>query len=58
MTAPMAVSVILCHPRPGSFNHAVASRVCGTLHSLGQACTFHDLYAERFAPVLPDKERQ
>ncbi|GFK95554.1 FMN-dependent NADH-azoreductase 1 [Fundidesulfovibrio magnetotacticus] len=50
------ISVILCHPKPGSFNHALALRVVETLDSLGLGVNFHDLYAERFAPVLPDME--
>ena len=52
----MSVSVILCNPKSGSFNHAVAARVCETLEASGRAVRFHDLYAERFAPVLPDME--
>lgn len=52
----MHVSVILCHPEPGSFNHAVAGRVCETLEAMGREVRFHDLYAERFSPVLPGME--
>lgn len=48
----MIVSVILAHPRPGSFNHAIAGTVVQALTSQGYAVHFHDLYAERFDPVL------
>jgi NAD(P)H dehydrogenase (quinone) len=54
MTAP--VVVLLAHPRPGSFNHALAERVVGTLTRAGRAVRFHDLYAERFDPVLTAEE--
>lgn len=52
----MPVSVILCHPSPGSFNHAVAETAREELSAMGREVRFHDLYAERFAPVLPDME--
>jgi len=47
------ISLILCHPTPGSFNHAIADRAKSTLEAMGHEVAFHDLYAERFAPVLP-----
>lgn len=47
-----SVLVLLAHPRPGSFNHALASRVVDTLHRLSMHVAFHDLYAEGFDPVL------
>jgi putative NADPH-quinone reductase len=50
------VLVILCHPLPGSFNHAVAARVVSTLSDLGHAVRFHDLYREGFEPVLSAEE--
>jgi len=50
------ISVILCHPNPGSFNHAIAERVTATLADMGLDVAFHDLYAERFAPVMPGME--
>ncbi|MFG2501680.1 NAD(P)H-dependent oxidoreductase [Streptomyces sp. NPDC048441] len=48
-----SVAVYLAHPRPGSFNHAVADAVAGELGSLGCRVVVHDLYAERFDPLLP-----
>ena len=52
----MRVSVILAHPDPGSFNHAIARRTEAALRRDGHAVRFHDLYAEGFDPVLPAKE--
>lgn len=52
----MAISVILGHPDEGSFNHAIAAAVVGTLRDNGHAVHFHDLYAERFDPLLPGGE--
>ena len=50
------ISIILCHPSPGSFNHAIAERATLALTKLGHEIAFHDLYQEHFAPVLPDSE--
>jgi putative NADPH-quinone reductase len=52
------VSVILAHPYPGSFNHAIAETVLRTLAANGHTVLFHDLYVERFDPVLPYEEIQ
>ncbi len=52
----MVISVILAHPRKGSFNHAIAETVVAALVECGHAVAFHDLYAERFDPVLPYDE--
>lgn len=52
----MKISVILAHPHGGSFNHAIAGVVTRTLKENGYPVTFHDLYAERFDPVLPFDE--
>ena len=46
----MRVSVILAHPDPGSFNHAIARRAVAALQGNGHAVSFHDLYAEGFEP--------
>ena len=48
----MNVSVILGHPDPGSFNHAIAETVVQMLCENGHTVWFHDLYAERFDPLL------
>jgi NAD(P)H dehydrogenase (quinone) len=52
----MNILVILGHPNPGSFNHALAEAVCDALRANGHVVVFHDLYAERFDPVLPREE--
>lgn len=52
----MKISLILAHPRPGSFNHAIAGTVLQALAENGHTVAFHDLYAEQFDPVLPYAE--
>ncbi len=48
----MNISVILAHPDPKSFNHAIARTVVGQLEANGHRVCFHDLYAEKFDPIL------
>ena len=50
------ISIILAHPAPGSFNHALAQTALSELTRNGHEPTFHDLYAEGFDPVLPAGE--
>lgn len=52
----MKLLVILGHPDPKSFNHAIASTVCETLGKSGHTVVFHDLCAEGFDPLLPKEE--
>jgi NAD(P)H dehydrogenase (quinone) len=52
----MKILEILCHPRPGSFNHALAAGARDTLIALGHEVLFHDLHQERFDPVLDSSE--
>jgi NAD(P)H dehydrogenase (quinone) len=52
----MKISVILAHPHQASFNHAIAETVVAVLEENGHLVLFHDLYAERFDPVLPFSE--
>ncbi|HXX54904.1 MAG TPA: NAD(P)H-dependent oxidoreductase [Methanoregula sp.] len=52
----MNISVILGHPRPGSFNHAIAAAVITTLEESGHTVRFHDLCLEGFDPLLPAGE--
>ena len=52
----MRTTVILAHPDTGSFNHAVAATVVEALEANGHEVAFHDLYKERFPPVLPARE--
>jgi NAD(P)H dehydrogenase (quinone) len=50
------ILVIVGHPDPHSFNHAIAMTVRETLKRNGHSVIFHDLYAEGFDPVLPKEE--
>ncbi len=52
----MKISVILAHPDPKSFNHALADTVIKALKAKGHKVFFHDLYKEKFDPLLPAKE--
>lgn len=52
----MRLLVILAHPGKGSFNHAIADTVVKALQGLGHQITFHDLYDEKFDPVLLNSE--
>ena len=54
------LSVILAHPRHGSFNHAIATTAVQALELQGHEVWFHDLYQENFDPVFlaPERERQ
>jgi putative NADPH-quinone reductase len=52
----MKISVILCHPKPGSFNHAIAGAVKEALVGEGHSVTVRDLYAEAFDPVYTAAE--
>jgi len=48
----MKLLIVLAHPDPGSLNHALAQAVRDDLREAGHEVVFHDLYAERFDPVL------
>jgi NAD(P)H dehydrogenase (quinone) len=52
----MKISVILAHPDPSSFNHAIAKTTIATLNKCGFEVFFHDLYQEKFDPLLPAEE--
>ena len=52
----MAISIILAHPNPGSFNHAIAQTAARTLREMGRDVILHDLYAERFDPSMTATE--
>jgi len=52
----MKISVILAHPDNKSFNHAIARIVVEEVEMNGQTVFFHDLYAEKFDPILPTTE--
>lgn len=52
----MKISLILAHPQPGSFNHAIAATAARALEDAGHTVSVHDLYAEAFDPLLPSGE--
>jgi putative NADPH-quinone reductase len=52
----MKISLILAHPNPDSFNHAIAEAARAMLARNGHEVFFHDLYAEGFDPILPGPE--
>lgn len=54
----MNISLILAHPDPQSFNHAIAASAAKALKNNGHTIFFHDLYAEGFDPILPAEEIQ
>ncbi|KQC11048.1 MAG: NAD(P)H dehydrogenase [Smithella sp. SDB] len=48
----MRISVILAHPDPKSFNHAIAQTAVEALKINGHQAILHDLYQENFDPLL------
>jgi NAD(P)H dehydrogenase (quinone) len=52
----MHVLVLVAHPNPSSFNHAIAQTCAHTLTANGHTVIMHDLYAEHFDPLLPPGE--
>lgn len=52
----MHVLILLAHPQPGSFNHAIADTVRATLEAAGHTVDLRDLYAEGFDPLYTAEE--
>jgi putative NADPH-quinone reductase len=52
----MTIVEVLCNPRPRSFTLALAAHAKETLGGLGHEVLLHDLYKERFDPVLDAPE--
>ena len=52
----MNVLVVVAHPDPASFNHALADAAARAAIALGHDVVVHDLHEERFDPVLPRSE--
>lgn len=48
----MHISIILAHPHKQSFNHAIAETALFACKHNGHTIYFHDLYAEKFNPIL------
>src|SRR4051794_14655678 len=53
----MRAVVVLAHPDPHSFSHALAERACGALRDAGHEVVLHDLYAEGFRATMSSAER-
>jgi NAD(P)H dehydrogenase (quinone) len=54
----MNILLILGHQKQGSFCHAIADVATAQLRALGHQVVFHDLYAEKFDPILTHEELQ
>jgi NAD(P)H dehydrogenase (quinone) len=54
----MRILVLLAHPQPGSFNHAIADTVRATLVGAGHDVDLRDLCAEGFDPLYTPEELQ
>jgi len=52
----MNVFALIGHQKQGSFCHAIAAAAVEELKAAGHEVVFHDLYAERFDPILPHEE--
>jgi len=52
----LKISIILAHPDPNSFNHAIAKTAMEALVSNRHTVWFHDLYHDKFDPLLPAEE--
>lgn len=52
----MKALIVLGHPAPGSFNHALAETIRQTWAAAGCEITFHDLAAENFDPRMTATE--
>lgn len=52
----MRILIVLAHPDEQSLNHAIARRAEAAALNNGHEVVFHDLYKERFDPVLPGPE--
>ncbi|KAB2888850.1 MAG: flavodoxin family protein [Desulfobulbaceae bacterium] len=52
----MNISIILAHPDPASFNHAIADAAAAAASRQGHTVHLHDLCAEGFDPLLPAAE--
>jgi NAD(P)H dehydrogenase (quinone) len=52
----MNISIILAHPNPDSFNHAIAQTAAAIARVADHVVTLHDLYREQFPPLLTADE--
>jgi NAD(P)H dehydrogenase (quinone) len=54
----MNISIILAHPNPGSFNHAIADTASEAARAAGHTVNLHDLCQEQFPPLVSAAELQ
>lgn len=52
----MNIYAIIGHQNPGSFCHAIIAAAIEELKAAGHEVVYHDLYAEKFDPILPHDE--
>ncbi len=52
----MNVYVLIGHQKTGSFCHAIATTAVEELRAAGHEVVYHDLYEEKFDPILPHEE--
>ena len=52
----MKALVVVGHPAPASFNHAIAGTIASTWRACGCDVSFRDLQAEGFPPLLTPEE--
>jgi NAD(P)H dehydrogenase (quinone) len=52
----MNIFVVIGHQNQGSFCHAIAAAAVEELKAAGHTVVYHDLYAEKFDPILPHEE--
>jgi NAD(P)H dehydrogenase (quinone) len=52
----MNIFVLIGHQKQGSFCHAIAATAIEQLKAAGHTVVYHDLYAEKFDPILLDEE--
>jgi NAD(P)H dehydrogenase (quinone) len=52
----MNIFVLIGHQNQGSFCHAIAAAAVEELKAAGHAVVYHDLYAEKFDPILKHDE--
>jgi putative NADPH-quinone reductase len=52
----MKILIVVAHPNPESFNHAIARTAADAARAAGHTVVLHDLYAEGFDPLMPAGE--
>jgi putative NADPH-quinone reductase len=52
----MKILVVIGHQRVGSFCHAICAAAIEELKAAGHTVVYHDLYEERFDPILREEE--